>query len=87
MSKARDESKAFRMKVAQGRKERDEKFFERVSDIVKRGGRNPPGYQGRVFSYIQFIKAEEAFKEDGDEGIEKFLWECHQYALQAPLYR
>ncbi len=88
MSKASDEkSKAFRMKVARMQKASDERFFERVSDNVKRGGRNPPGYQGRVFSYIQFVKAEEAFKEDGDEGLEKFLWECYLYGERAPLYR
>jgi|TARA_R110000824_G_scaffold44833_11_gene130212 hypothetical protein len=87
MSKDNVQSAAFRMKAASTQKAADERFFERVSDNVKRGGRNPPGYQGRVFSYIQFTKAEDVFKEDGDEGMEKFLWECHQYALRAPLYR
>ena len=86
MSKASDESKDFRMKVAQGRKECDIDWIRkvRIRDEI------PVYYGARKSSCDKFIKAERAYKKVRAElaaAKDKFLWACHEYVSEGALYR
>jgi hypothetical protein len=86
MSKASDESKDFRMKVAQGRKERDITWIRNV----RIWNETPVYYEARKASCDKFIKAERAYKKVRAElaaAEDKFLWACHNYVSEGALYR